>query len=1373
VTDEKASSRPADTGKTGKRRWQKWLAFPLLAGLVLLAGVVLLLATRPGFRFLVKGADSLAGGLFSVQEVDGRFFDSWQLKNVTVQLDSGLSLSLADLHFSWKLPALFDKTLQLNQLAVQGLELHLPATAESGEEDSPLVLPEIALPVDLQLREVQLQDGKIFFAGTPEPLVLNRVLLQAASRGSRVTVDRLLLDSPDYGADLKADVTLQSAWPLHISGSWRLADPGIGDMAGSLQAEGDLDSLGLKLGLKTPAVVRLNGKVTDILNNLHWQAAAETDHFHLKDIKVDVPVDGTLRISEAAGTIENYSGTLAATVHYQGYPQVEAEAKVAGDYSGLAVDYLRVLLDDSSLATRGKMDWSDGFSWQAELEGKQLDPSLAVPDWPGRLNFLLHSEGKLADSGTRLTVVLDSLDGLLRDFPLSGSGSAVLDRGTVTIEKLHVSSGTSAVSLSGTAAESVDLSFQAELADVSSLVPEAGGRIELLGTAVGSLDKTALSVTLNGSELSLEEYALAKLETSLKADLSLEEKSKGMTIDSLKIVLNEQATLNTSGQIGWADGISWQLALQGQELDPSLFAGEWPGSISTRLKSSGRLAGESLSGELRIEELTGELRSFPLSGSGRAELVDNSLTVEDLHLQSGSSQVRINGRAGSRLELDFSADSTDLASLLPGAGGSFQLQGTVNGSREQPQIALTLDGSGVTMDGYGLASLQARIKADLADNGTLDASLTADGITVQEEQVGQAKLQLSGSREKHQLTFSFAGAPGDLHMALAGSEQNGRWQGQLTSLKADTDQFGSWQTAAPVPIELAKTGCSISGFKLVQQQYQEQGALTLTGQWQQEQGWQVEAGLAEFSLTRLGEWGIPGPAISGQLSAAVKGNGRGAVPHQLDLSISLPELTLTTENEDSDGADAVVSWQWTDNMVKMKLEDGSGELTAHTLFQDGSETTLALKVKDSSGFTDPAAILLDGSLDINLTDLKPLAPLSNYMLQAKGGFGGTIAVQGSAANPTLNGSLALKDGEIVVPAAGLAIHELLLAMVGDTAANQVTLTIGAGESSILVEGQLSYGKEDPLHADFTIKGEDFRAVDLSEYQVLISPDLRLVYGAAGTTLSGRVTVPKARFAPTGFAGTVSSSRDVVVVDGEGEPEEKKLPISMDLVVVMGDEVAVDAFGVKGFLDGSLQIREKPGQIITGVGSLSLRDGEFAIKDTRLEISRGRVFYQGGSIDNPGLDVQAGKTLDDVEVGIRLSGQVDSMEMSLFSSPAMEDSEILSYLFAGKDGSGSGDDSSMLGTAAAALGRAGGGAILDNVEKGIGLDLSLAGGEKASDVSLVVGKQIHENLYISYGKGLTGEASKFKARYDLKYGFSVETEASSEATGTDIRWSTER
>jgi translocation and assembly module TamB len=181
----------------------------------------------------------------------------------------------------------------------------------------------------------------------------------------------------------------------------------------------------------------------------------------------------------------------------------------------------------------------------------------------------------------------------------------------------------------------------------------------------------------------------------------------------------------------------------------------------------------------------------------------------------------------------------------------------------------------------------------------------------------------------------------------------------------------------------------------------------------------------------------------------------------------------------------------------------------------------------------------------------------------------------------------------------------------------------------------------------------------------------------------------------------------------------------------------------------------------------------------LQLNEGRIFYQGGPIDNPGLDIRASRKIDEVEAGIHLTGSADSMDMKLFSDTPMEDSEILSWLLSGQNSVSGSKGDAALSPAAAALSKIGGGALLKSVNP-LGavdmedfVDLNIGGGKEASDVSLVMGKQIYKDLYISYGKDLTKEGGGFKARYDLDYGFSVESETSSAAAGADLLWSLER
>ncbi len=1146
----------------------KWICILLLC---LSAGLGFLLATERGFRLLVSSADSLAGPAFSVAGVEGKGIGRWRLTDVRLSLDGIVDLSLAELRCSWRPVALIDKELRIDRLSLTGMVLRLPDTADEENDDTAVILPAIQLPLDLRLDALRLHDAAIYYSDTEDPFRLDELRLKVSGQGDKLAIVQLQLAAPDFGGELQGSVQFLDNWPLTVQGEWWLADPGIGDLSGLLDAAGDLETLAVSIGVTTPAVAEVEGELTGILSDLHWRATGKTEYFSLADIQVDQPVAGTLTVVQASGTLDTYEGTLAANIEYQGYPQLRAEAEVKGDYDGLGVAFLSFFLDDAELTTRGEMNWADGFSWQAEVAGRQLDPGRFIPGWPGAVDALLQSRGK------------------------------------------------------------------------------------------------------------------------------------------------------------WT--------------------------------------AEGLAANLNIESLQGELRGFPVQGSGRAGLENDTLHIDALQLQSGSSSFRAHGVAGRELDLFFQAASADLASMVPQGSGEFEMQGTVSGSRDQPGLAMTAQGVALRAAGVTVQNLKVVLAADLGEGGVIDADIAVDGVEVGGESISQGRLLVKGTLEDHQLSLSLAGSPGGLDVVASGGLLEQQWQGKVSRMVLDSDSYGAWTIPRPFSLLLAGEEVSVSAVTLVQ----ETSRLSLAGQWQEGSGWQLQGGADNFSLHLLETWGLLPQKLDGILTASLTAAGRGAMPQQAEIRVAVPEVSLAVEHEDGEAE----LLQWKDNSLTVDLTDGTAMVTARSMFQDGSTADLTFTAAGCCAAARLDEMELTGKLDVRLADISPLAPLSNYMLTGKGQVRGDFSLQGTVARPVLRGGMTMTEGEIILPDAGIGLQEVELSLAGDAAATRVTLTLVSEGSRLRAEGTVSQDRQQQWQADFTIEGKDFQAVHLSEYQATVSPDLRLVYGRTGTAVSGTVMVSRALLAPLGFSGSVSSSRDVVVVDADGAVKGSGLPLSLDVDLVLGEAVRVDAFGVKGLLDGRLKIQQEPGQVMTGLGSLKLREGTFVFKGAELNIDRGLVYYQGGPIDDPGLDVRAKKEVDDTEVGVQLTGTVAQMEMNLFSSPKMDESDIVAYLLTGRDMSASSSgEGSMLG-AAAGLGIGRGGDFLKDITGESGFDVSLASGEEASDVSLVVGREIYKGLYISYGKGLTDAAGTFKARYKLKYGFSVETETTSEATGTDLFWSMER
>ncbi|THB75152.1 MAG: hypothetical protein D6B25_12500, partial [Desulfobulbaceae bacterium] len=137
------------------------------------------------------------------------------------------------------------------------------------------------------------------------------------------------------------------------------------------------------------------------------------------------------------------------------------------------------------------------------------------------------------------------------------------------------------------------------------------------------------------------------------------------------------------------------------------------------------------------------------------------------------------------------------------------------------------------------------------------------------------------------------------------------------------------------------------------------------------------------------------------------------------------------------------------------------------------------------------------------------------------------------------------------------------------------------------------------------------------------------------------------------------------------------------------------------------------------------------------------------------------------------GTVLDHEVTLFSIPQMTDSEIVTYLLLDKASVAPGESSGLLGTAVDAVGGSAGNKVLGDISQILPVDDVVLGGDIYNDPSLVVGKRLTKDLYISYDFSLVDNLGYFKVRYDFGLGFFLETKSSSESNGVDLFYSFER
>ena len=149
-----------------------------------------------------------------------------------------------------------------------------------------------------------------------------------------------------------------------------------------------------------------------------------------------------------------------------------------------------------------------------------------------------------------------------------------------------------------------------------------------------------------------------------------------------------------------------------------------------------------------------------------------------------------------------------------------------------------------------------------------------------------------------------------------------------------------------------------------------------------------------------------------------------------------------------------------------------------------------------------------------------------------------------------------------------------------------------------------------------------------------------------------------------------------------------IPIDSNIVVHMGDQIFIDAFGLKAKLSGDLKVTQDARRGLGLNGQVNVDDGRFHAYGQDLIVRTGHVIFAGPP-SRPQLNIEAIRNPeaieDDVTAGIRVTGNAMRPKVTVFSEPALSQQQTLSYLLRGQGLDTSSADNSMITSALVGLG----------------------------------------------------------------------------------------
>ncbi len=441
-----------------------------------------------------------------------------------------------------------------------------------------------------------------------------------------------------------------------------------------------------------------------------------------------------------------------------------------------------------------------------------------------------------------------------------------------------------------------------------------------------------------------------------------------------------------------------------------------------------------------------------------------------------------------------------------------------------------------------------------------------------------------------------------------------------------------------------------------------------------------------------------------------------------------------------------------------------------------------------------ASTALEGVMSWRVDNLSTLAPWLPPGWRAGGTLTAGASLGGRFGAPELSGTLSGTQLSLRSALEGVDLRdgELQLALRGQEASIQrFVFKGGAGE--LKLEGGATFGPG----------GAARLSVDAKQFQMLGRVDRRIVTSGRATAIikpdelqvDGRFTVDE---------GLIDLSRrdapklddDVSVVRSDDDkernkeaalfPEESAADASSDAAarrgplsktrlnvqLDLGPSLRLKGRGINTRLAGTLAITSPANRLAVN-GSVRAESGTYTAYGQNLVIKRGVIRFTG-PVENPQLDIAAGRDNLDVEVGVAITGSTQNPRVRLTSEPEMNDIDKLSWLILGRapDGLGRADTALLQRAALALWAGEEGSAPSDTLLKTLGLDefsVRQTDSGEVRDTVIRVGKQISRRWYIGYERGVNTSTGTWQVIYRVAQRLTVRAQSGSD-NSLDMIWS---
>lgn len=820
-----------------------------------------------------------------------------------------------------------------------------------------------------------------------------------------------------------------------------------------------------------------------------------------------------------------------------------------------------------------------------------------------------------------------------------------------------------------------------------------------------------------------------------------------INLDKLSVAALEGKT-ELQAVLDWQQAISWRGELKLAGINTAKVVPDWPSKLDGLIKTRGSLYGGTWQMEVPEVNITGNVKQNKVKVAGA--LKGNSYLqwfIDGLHLELGRNSADIKGELGVRdLNLDATIDAPNLDNALPGLGGNAKGLVKVRGTVEAPQLLADITANRLRWQELSIA--RVRVDGDIKSSDQIAGKLDirVDDIVQPGVNVRQVLLNANGSEKQHRLQLRVQGEPVSGQLDLAGSfdRAQARWTGTLSNTRFAT-LVGPWTLSRPVALDYRNQEQKIS---IGPHCWNNPNAGICIPQ-------AIDAGkegravveLTRFDLAMLApfmpETTQASGVFSGRADVSWDATKEGLPEGQVTLSGRGVKVTQTVN-------DAPLPLAFDTLNINARLRDNRAELGWMVRLANNGQFDGQVQVTDPQGRR-----ALGGNVNISNFSLAMINAIFSRGEKAEGMLNANLRLAGNAQSPQLFGQMKLDGLDMEGNFMPFEMQPSQVAMNFNGMSSSLQGVVRTAQGQINLSGDADWSQLDNWRARIAAQGSRVRITVPPMVRLDVSPDVVFEATPSLFTLNGRVDVPWARIVVHDVPeSAVGVSSDEVMLDENLQPKETQtagIPINSNLTIHVGNNVRLDAFGLKARLTGDLRVaQDRQGLGLNG--QITIPEGRFHAYGQDLIVRKGELLFSGPP-DQPLLNIEAIRNPDvtenDVIAGVRVTGSADEPKAEVFSDPAMSQQEALSYLLRGQGLESGQSDSAAMTSMLIGLGVAQSGQVVGKIGETFGVSNLALDTEGVGDSSqVVVSGYVLPGLQVKYGVGIFDSLATLTLRYRL-------------------------